>query len=240
MKIDVVTLFPKMFDSILGESMVKRAQAKRLLEINVHNLRDWTRDRHRTADDYPYGGGPGMVLMVEPIYRALKDLGAMRKMKVAPRVILLTPQGRKLSQKLIQQLSREKRLILVCGHYEGVDERVRRFVTDEISIGDYILTCGEIPAMVLIDSIARLVPGVLGDPESLIHESFENDLLEYPHYTRPPVFMGMKVPAVLLSGDHGAVDKWRFEETLKRTKARRPDILRKSKMPKGENEHINS
>jgi tRNA (guanine37-N1)-methyltransferase len=231
MRIDILTLFPKMFDGVLGESMLKRAQAKKLVSVKIHNLRDWTADRHRTADDTPYGGGPGMVMMVEPIYNALADLGALRKKNErratgdGRRIILLTPQGVKLTQRLVRELSAAERLVMICGHYEGVDERIRSLVTDEISIGDYILTCGEIPAMALVDAVARLVPGVVGKPESLIHESFEKGLLEYPQYTRPRAFKGMKVPKILFGGDHKTIEKWRFEESLKRTKARRPDLL---------------
>lgn len=224
MHIDILTLFPKMFDGVLGESMLKRAQAKRLVSIRIHNLRDWTSDRHRTADDYPYGGGPGMVLKVEPVYRALAELGALRKKK-ARRIVLLTPQGKRLGQKLVKELSAAGSLVLICGHYEGVDERIRNLVTDEISIGDYILTCGEIPAMALVDAVSRLIPGVVGKPGSLVRESFEGGLLEYPQYTKPRAFKGMKVPGVLLGGDHEAVEEWRFEEALKRTRARRPDLL---------------
>ncbi len=227
MRIDILTLFPKMFEGVVGESMVKRARAKNLLEIKIHNLRDWTLDRHRSADDKPYGGGHGMVMMVEPVYRALKYLRNRKPVtrnQKKTRVILLTPQGKKLDQKLVKNLAREKRLILICGHYEGVDERVRRLVTDEISIGDYILTCGEIPAMVIIDGVTRLIKGVVGDPKSIIHESFEKGLLEHPQYTRPRVFRGMKVPEALLSGDHKRIEDWKAAEARKRTKKRRPDL----------------
>lgn len=209
----------------MGESIVKRAQAKKLVEIRVHNLRDWTLDRHRSADDKPYGGGCGMVMMVEPVYRALAELKALGKSRGRSRVILLTPQGKRLDQKLVKSLAKAKRLVLVCGHYEGVDERVRKLVTDEISIGDYILTCGEIPAMVVMDSVVRLIKGALGDPESIVHESFEKDLLEYPQYTRPRVFKGMKVPEVLLCGGHNRIKEWKASQAAKRTLERRPDLL---------------
>lgn len=238
MKIDILTLFPNMFASVLGDSMLKRAQAKGALEVKIHNLRDWTFDNHRTADDKPFGGGPGMVMKVEPVYLALKELGSARNKK-SPRpavnksrgrqVILLTPQGRKLDQKLARKLSKEKSLVLICGHYEGFDERIRDLADEEISVGDYILTCGEIPALVLIDCVARLLPGVLGAKESLSSESFENDLLEYPQYTRPADFEGMKVPQVLLSGDHKKIGEWRRKEALKRTQERRPDLFKKHK-----------
>jgi len=198
MIIDILTLFPKMFENVLGESMLKIAQGKGLVKINVHNLRDWTSDAHKTADDKPFGGGPGMVMKVEPIYRALEELKASEK----ARVLLLTPQGKRFDQKAAKKYAGQKRLILVCGHYEGVDERVRDLVDDEVSIGDYILTCGELPALVLVDAIVRLIPGVLGHKDSVKSESFEDGLLEYPHYTRPAEFNGMKVPDVLLSGNH--------------------------------------
>ena len=236
MIIDVLTLFPNMFDSILGESMMKRAQNKALVRIKIHNLRDWTSDRHRSADDKPFGGGPGMVMKVEPVYRALKELkvlrstqNAVRKTKDAVMVILLTPQGKRLDQKSVKRLAKCKKLVLICGHYEGVDERIRALADDEISIGDYILTCGEIPALAVIDSVVRLIPGVLGDSSSIDSESFENDLLEYPQYTRPADFLEMKVPQVLLCGDHKRIDKWRKNEAVKRTKIRRPDLIKKEK-----------
>ncbi|MDP3803925.1 MAG: tRNA (guanosine(37)-N1)-methyltransferase TrmD [Candidatus Omnitrophota bacterium] len=221
MRIDVLTLFPKMFENILGESILKRAQQKGLVDIKVHNLRDWTSDTHKTADDKPFGGGAGMVLKVEPVYKALEEL------KYKSKVILLTPQGKKLDQQLVKKLAKEKRLILICGHYEGVDERVRELADEEISIGDYILTCGEIPALVIIDSVARLIPGVLGHDESTIQESFEDNLLEYPQYTRPADFVGMKVPEILLSGNHKKIEEWRKLEAIKRTAERRPDLLKR-------------
>ena len=224
MKIDVLTLFPGMFDGVLGESILKRAQKKGAVKITIHNLRDWTNDRHRTADDKPFGGGPGMVMKVEPVYRALEELKKKGKRQRA-RKILLTPQGKKLDQKLAKRLAKEKSLILICGHYEGVDERIREQADDEISIGDYILTCGEIPALVLIDAVVRLIPGVLGDRDSLNSESFENDLLEYPQYTRPADFLGMKVPDVLVGGDHKKIEEWRKDQAIKKTRERRPDLL---------------
>ena len=222
MKIDVLTLFPKMFENVLGESILKRAQAKGLAEIRVHNLRDWTSDAHRSADDKPFGGGAGMVMKVEPIYEALEELSGKSK------VILLTPQGKRLEQGLVKRLAKEKRLVLICGHYEGVDERIRELADEEISIGDYVLTCGELPALVLIDSVVRLIPGVLGDDESAKFESFENGILEYPQYTRPAVFKGKSVPQVLLSGNHKNIEDWRKREALKRTRERRPDLLGKT------------
>lgn len=223
MRIDVLTLFPKMFENILGESILKRAQNKGLAIIKVHNLRDWTDDSHRTADDKPFGGGAGMVMKIEPVWRALTEL---QKAGGRGRVILLTPQGQRYEQKIAKRLSKEKRLILICGHYEGVDERIRELADEEISIGDYVMTCGEIPALVLIDSVVRLIPGVLGHDESIKNESFENNLLEYPQYTRPAEFREMKVPQVLLSGDHKKIEEWRKKEAMKRTAERRPDLAR--------------
>ncbi len=225
MVIDVLTLFPKMFDAVIGESILKRAQAKGKAEIRVHNLRDWTDDAHRTADDKPFGGGAGMVMKVEPVWRALKELDEGSRKKI----ILLTPQGKKLNQELVKRLAKEKRLVLICGHYEGVDERIRELADAEVSIGDYILTCGEIPAMALIDSMIRLIPGVLGHDESAKFESFEGGLLEYPQYTRPAEFKGMKVPEVLISGNHKRIEGWRKSEAAKRTMERRPDLLKRKK-----------
>jgi tRNA (guanine37-N1)-methyltransferase len=228
MKIDILTLFPKMFENILGESMLKIAQAKGLVKIKVHNLRDWTSDSHRTADDKPFGGGPGMVMKIEPVYGALKSVHKVTKSqghKVTSKIILMTPQGKKFDQKMAKCLAKEKRLVLICGHYEGVDERIRELVDEEISIGDYVLTCGELPALVIVDAVVRLIPGVLGHKDSVRSESFEENLLEYPQYTRPAEFKGMKVPDVLLSGNHKKIESWRSKEALKRTLKRRPDLF---------------
>ncbi len=225
MRIDILTLFPKMFESVLGESILKRAQEKGVIRIKIHDLRDWTFDNHRSADDKPFGGGPGMVMKVEPVSLALKDIAPVRPKRA--KVILLTPQGKRLDQELVKDVSKEKELILICGHYEGIDERIRLLVDEEISIGDYILTCGEIPAMALIDAVTRLIPGVLGSKDSVTQESFENGLLEYPQYTRPADFEGMRVPEILLSGDHKKISQWRGKEALKRTGRRRPDLLKK-------------
>jgi len=229
MKIDILTLFPKMFEGVLGESILKRAQKKLLAEIRVHNLRDWTADAHRTADDKPFGGGAGMVMKIEPIFKALEELKSKRAKRGGAKAILLTPQGKKLDQALVKRLAKDKGLILICGHYEGVDERVRALADEEVSIGDYILTCGELPAMVLIDSVVRLIPGVLGDSDSVKFESFEGGALEYPQYTRPAEFKAMKVPQVLLSGDHKKIAEWRQTEALKRTMERRPDLIKNKK-----------
>ena len=228
MKIDILTLFPEMFRGALDESMIKIARQKGLAEIEVHNLRDWTFDNHRTADDKPYGGGPGMVMKVEPVDLALKDLKEKVKERKKPVSILLTPQGEKFDQAKAREVSREEHLILVCGHYEGVDERIRDLVDMEFTIGDYILTCGELPAMVVCDAVVRLIPGVLGDEECLLEESFETGLLEYPQYTRPAEYKRMKVPEVLLSGDPKKINEWRRDQALERTKARRPDLLKKT------------
>ena len=224
MKIDVLTLFPGMFKGALSESIIKLAQKKGKVKIKVHNLRKWTSDRHRTADDKPFGGGPGMVMKIEPVYKALQSL--IKNKSKGMNIILLTPQGRRLDQKVVRELSKCKHLVLICGHYEGVDERVRKLVTDEISVGDYILTGGEIPAMAVMDSVIRLIPGVLGEDESTREESFENNLLEYPQYTRPREFKGMAVPDALLSGDHKMIDEWRRKEAVKKTKSVRPDLLK--------------
>ena len=222
MRFDIITIFPDMFSPIMNESMLKIAQAKKMVTIHIHDLRDYTLDKHRKVDDRPFGGGPGMVMTPQPIFDAVKKIKGRRKAKV----ILLCPTGEPLTQQKAKNLAKLKNLILICGHYEGIDERVQAQVIDEsISIGDYVLTGGELPAMVLVDCITRLIPGVLGKAESLVDESFENNLLEYPHYTRPSNFRSKKVPNVLLSGDHKAVKKWRMEESLKRTKKNRPDLL---------------
>jgi tRNA (guanine37-N1)-methyltransferase len=222
---DILTLFPDMFQGPFNGSIIKRAREKGIIEINLINIRDFTEDKHKTADDTPFGGGAGMVLKIEPIYRAWKSVSESRG--ECP-VIMLSPQGRKLDQDLVKSLSKEKGLILLCGHYEGIDERVREtIITDEISIGDYVLTGGEIPAMVLVDAITRMLPGVLGDEQSKLEDSFYNGLLDYPVYTRPREFMGLKVPDILLSGNHGAIDRWRKKESLKKTLLRRPDLLEK-------------
>jgi len=226
MKIDIITIFPKMFAPVLNESIIKRAQNKGLLKIEVHDLRDYSRDKHRKVDDRPFGGGPGMVFRPEPIFQAVEAIKTKGKTK-KPKIVLLTPQGKRLDQKLAKKLSKSKHLILICGHYEGVDERVRKnLVTGEISIGDYVLTCGELPAMVLVDSVARLIPKVLGKDESTHFESFTHGLLEYPQYTRPAVFRKMAVPKALLSGNHKLIEKWRKKEALGVTKKRRPDLLK--------------
>jgi tRNA (guanine37-N1)-methyltransferase len=220
MKIDVLTLFPGMFAGPLDESIVKRARNAGLLELGIHNLRDWTHDRHKTVDDRPFGGGPGMLLKPEPVFQAVEQLAGGQT-----KVILLCPQGRRFNQAIAQELSQIQHVLLVCGSYEGFDERIREALADdEVSIGDFVLTNGALPAMVVIDAVTRLLPGVLGDDESSSDESFSQGLLEYPHYTRPAEFRGMKVPEVLLSGNHAEIERWRKEQARLRTAARRPDL----------------
>lgn len=219
----VLTLFPDMVMSGLNTSIIGRAMDAGLLEIQAVNIRDYSTNKHLKVDDYPYGGGAGLVMQPEPIYRAYQDL--KKDMKKVPRVIYLTPQGKVFHQEMAKELAKEEELVFLCGHYEGVDERVlEEIVTDYVSIGDYVLTGGELPAMVMIDAISRLVPGVLNNDESAGEESFENGLLEYPQYTRPPIFLEKEVPEVLLSGHHENIRKWRYEQSVKRTKERRPDL----------------
>ena len=224
MKVDVITLFPAMFAGPLDESIISRARESGRLELAIHDLREWTHDRHRTVDDEPYGGGPGMVLKPEPIFEAIEVLTTD-----ATCVIMLTPQGDRFSQSKAQELVRQEHLLLLCGSYEGFDERIRSRVHHEISIGDYVLTNGALPAMVVIDAVTRLLPGVLGDDASSVEESFSGEMLEYPQYTRPSDFRGMKVPEVLLSGNHAEIEKWRRTEADQRTRARRPDMLKDNK-----------
>ncbi len=209
-----------MFSSLLNESILKKAQEKDFLEVKAHDLREYTTDKHRQIDDTPYGGGPGMLLKVEPFFRAIEDLK-----KDGSHIVLLTPQGKVLKQRIVQDLSKKQHIIMLCGHYEGVDERVRSFVDEEISLGDYVLTGGELPAMVLLDAVTRKQDGVLGSSESLLEESFEKNLLEYPQYTKPAEFNGQKVPDVLVSGNHQKIEDWRKERSVERTKKRRPDLL---------------
>jgi len=226
MRVDIITIFPKMFDCVLNESIMKRAQAKNKVEFHIHDLRDYTSDKHRKVDDRPFGGGAGMVMRPEPIFNCVERIKSKIKGK-RTRVILLCPQGKNFSQSSAKRLSKLKNIMFICGHYEGVDERVRRCLVDEeFSIGDYVLTGGELPAMVFIDAVVRLIPGVLGDKNSLNFESFEGNLLEHPHYTRPASFRKIGVPGVLLSGDHNKIDAWRKQESIKRTRERRPDLLK--------------
>ncbi|MBI5215984.1 MAG: tRNA (guanosine(37)-N1)-methyltransferase TrmD [Ignavibacteriae bacterium] len=223
MRIDVVTGFPKMFRGPLNESIIRQAKKKKLLQIRVHYLRRFTHDKHKTIDDTPFGGGAGMVLKPEPIFECIESLQSKRNYD---EVIYLTADGETLTQKIANELSLKSNLIMLCGHYKGVDDRVRqKLITREISIGDYVLTGGETAALVLIDTIARLVPGVIGDAESLLSDSFQEGLLDCPQYTRPAEFRGMKVPDELLSGNHKIIERWRHQQKLERTKARRKDLL---------------
>jgi tRNA (guanine37-N1)-methyltransferase len=229
MRIDIVTLFPEICRAPLSESMMKRAQKKGIVELRIHNLRDWTMDKHHVVDDAPFGGGQGMVMKPEPIFAAVEDLRQRTSNIQHPacKIILMSPAGRRFDQQLAQQLSQEAHLIVVCGHYEGVDHRVIEHLIDhEISIGDYVLTNGAIAAVVLVDAIVRLFPGTLGHEQSADDDSFSNGLLEAPQYTRPAEFRGWKVPEVLLSGNHAEIAKWREEQALKRTGENRPDLLR--------------
>lgn len=226
MRIDVVTGLPKILTSPLGESIIKRAQERRLVEIVVHDLRDYTTDKHRTIDDTPYGGGAGMILKAEPVFACIDSLQRQRQYD---EVIYLTADGEQLTQRIANELSLKSNLLLLCGHYKGIDERVREaLITREISIGDYVLTGGEIPALVLVDAVVRLIPGVMNDGESLLSDSFQANQLDAPQYTRPADFRGMKVPEVLLSGNHGDIAAWREEQSAKRTQERRKDLIEHS------------
>jgi tRNA (guanine37-N1)-methyltransferase len=220
MRIDILTLFPDMFLSPFNESIIERARQKQLLEINTVNIRGFARDKHQQVDDYPYGGGAGMVMKVDVLSRAIRSV-----QEVPGRVIYLSPQGQPLTQEIVTRLATEEHLILLCGHYEGIDERLMPLIDEEISIGDYVLTGGEIGAMVVVDAVARLIPGVLGDERSSQEESFAGGLLEYPHYTRPRCFEEMEVPAMLLSGHHAEIRRWRKKLSLLRTLLKRPDLL---------------
>jgi len=219
---DIITIFPKMFESPFGESILKRACDQGLLKINLHDLREYSLDKHRKTDDHPFGGGVGLIMNVDPIVRAIE---AVKKTKPDSRSILLSPGGRPFNQKMAWKLSREENLTFICGRYEGVDERVLNFVDDSISIGDYVMAGGEIPTMVLIETISRLIPNVVGDETSLLEESFEGNRLEYPQYTKPREFRGLKVPDILLSGHHKKIQNWQLKEALKKTAKVRPDLL---------------
>lgn len=238
MRIDIFCLFPEVFSSPLEHSILKRAREKGLVNIVIHNIRDYTHDKHRTVDDYPYGGGPGMVLKPEPIFEAVEGVKQQLGSDGVP-VILLTPRGRLLSQSLCQELALHPHLMLICGHYEGFDERVHEHLaTEEISIGDYVLSSGEIAALVILDAIVRLIPGVLGCFESVQSDSHSDGLLEYPQYTRPPVYRGWAVPSVLLSGNHKEIAQWRRRQAILRTARRRPDLLEKANLSPEEEKWI--
>lgn len=223
MKIKILTLFPGMFNGPMGESIIGRAKDNGLVDIELIDIRDYSNNKHKSVDDYPYGGGPGMVMQAQPLFDALEAIGAR-----SDRIIYMSPKGKTLDQKLAVELSKEKSMTIICGHYEGIDQRViDHWVTDEISIGDYVLTGGELPAMVLTDAVARLIPGVLGQNESFEEESFYSGLLEYPQYTRPKEYKGLEVPPVLISGNHKKIDEWRKKEAFSITKKKRPDLLEK-------------
>jgi tRNA (guanine37-N1)-methyltransferase len=238
MQFEVFTLLPEVFPPYLNSSILQRARQSGLIDVRLHNIRDWARDKHHTTDDMPYGGGGGMVMKPEPIFDAVESI--LGPSSGVP-LILLTPQGRVFSQTVARELSAHERIGLLCGRYEGVDERIRTgLVTDEISIGDYVLTGGELPALILIDAVTRLLPGALGDPTGAEDDSHASGLLEYPHYTRPPEFRGAGVPAVLLSGDHAKIDKWRREQSLLRTLQRRPDLLEKVELSEKDRKFVES
>lgn len=236
MRFDILTLFPGMFDTTLGDSIIGRARKAEIITINIVNIRDFAQNKHKQVDDYPYGGGPGMVMQPQPVFDAYKSI--TDKLDYKPKVLYMSPQGKVFNQSTAEMLSKESHLVLLCGHYEGIDERViEEIVDEEISIGDYVLTGGEIPAMVVIDAVSRLVPGVL-TAGSCSQETFSSGLLEYPQYTRPPVFMGREVPEVLLSGHHANIEKWRRKQSLQRTYMKRPDMLDSVELTKGERESI--
>ena len=222
----VLTLFTEMINSGVSHSIIKRAMNKGIIDVQAIDIRDYSNNKHGQVDDYPYGGGSGMLMKAEPIYNAFVDLVENKNLPTNTKVVYVTPQGKKLDQKLAEELSKEKNLVILCGHYEGVDERViEEIVTDEVSIGDYVLTGGELPALVMIDCISRLVSGVLNKESSFQDETFSDGFLEYPQYTRPEVFLGKKVPEILLSGHHANIEKWRREKSIERTKQKRPDLI---------------
>jgi tRNA (guanine37-N1)-methyltransferase len=242
MQFEVFTLLPEVFPPYLESSILQRARQRGLIDVRVHNIRDYTHGRHHTTDDTPYGGGGGMVMKPEPVFEAIETVLGPVSDQTQPEpvpVILLTPQGRVFTQRVAEELSRSPRIALLCGRYEGVDERIREhLVSDEISVGDYVLTGGELPALLIIDAVSRLLPGVLGDPTGAEDDSHSMGLLEYPHYTKPPEFRGWKVPEVLVSGNHARIDQWRREQALERTLARRPDMLAKADLSEKDKKFI--
>ena len=244
MQFEVFTLLPEVFLPYLESSILQRARQRGLIDVRIHNIRDYTHDRHHTTDDTPYGGGGGMVMKPEPVFESVESVLGLDSSQPKPTpvpVILLSPQGRVFTQRVAEELSAHERIALLCGRYEGVDERIREhLVTDEISVGDYVLTGGELPALIIIDAVSRLIPGVLGDPTGAEDDSHSMGLLEYPHYTRPPEFRGWQVPEVLLSGDHGRIEKWRREQALIRTFTRRPDILEKAELSEEDKKVVES
>ena len=239
MRIDILSIFPEMFEGILSASMLGRAAAKGILEFHAHNIRDWSENKHHNTDDYPYGGGAGMVMMAQPIIDCIEAVAAMDERR--PRTIVMTPRGRVLSTDLARELAKEERLLLLAGHYEGIDERVMEKMDDELSIGDYVLTGGELPALVTVDCVSRFIPGVLGSSESAEDESFSGSgLLEYPQYTRPAEFRGMQVPPVLLNGNHAEIAKWRRQQALLKTMTNRPDLLEKAELTEADRRFLAS
>ena len=230
MRVDILTIFPEMIETVAGCSILKRAQEKGALKLGVHNVRDFAHGKHRSTDDSPFGGGAGMVMKPDPVFEAIESLVPPESVE-RPYIVLTTPQGRPLNQKIVGELAEREWLMVICGHYEGIDERIREhMIDDEISVGDYILTGGELPALVILDAVTRLLPNVLGAEESTVEESFSEGLLEYPHYTRPAEFRGWTVPEVLLSGHHAEIAKWRRLQSLKRTLERRPDLLTQAEL----------
>ena len=239
MKIDILSLFPEMFDGFLNTSIIKRAIDASLVEVNIHDFREYSLNKHKKVDDYPYGGGAGMVMQAMPIYKAYQSIIDKSQNKKKPRVLYMTPQGKVFNQKMAEELAKEDELIFLCGHYEGIDERVlEEIVTDNVSIGDFVLTGGEMPSLMMIDAISRLVPGVLHNDVSAESESFQDNLLEYPQYSRPEEVLGRKVPEVLLSGHHRNIEKWRREQSIIRTYERRPDLLEKANLSNKEKEFL--
>lgn len=244
MQFDVFTILPEVFPTYLDTSILKKARERGLIDVRVHNIRDYTHDKHHTTDDTPYGGGGGMVMKPEPVFEAVESVLGLHAPHPSPQavpVILLTPQGRVFTQRVAEELARYEQIALVCGRYEGIDERIREhLVSDEISVGDYVLTGGELPALIVIDAVSRLIPGVLGDPTGAQDDSHAMGLLEYPHYTKPAEFRGWKVPDTLLSGDHGRIEKWRREQALLRTLHKRPDMLEKAELSEKDRKLIES
>ena len=241
MKFHIFTLFPNVFESPLAEGVVGRALKSGLIEIKINNIRDYSTNKHGSVDDYPFGGGPGMLLKPEPIFESIRSKVQDKTISEGSPLILLSPQGRKFNQKVAKELSQKEEISLICGRYEGFDERIRsNLATDEISIGDFVLSGGEIPAITIIDSVSRLLPGVISSIESAENDSFFNDLLQYPQYTRPAKFEGLEVPKVLLSGNHSEIEKWRRLESLKKTKDRRPDLLSKAHLTEDEQKFLDS
>lgn len=237
MRIDILTLFPEMCETVLSESIIGRAREKGTVEINCINIRDYTLDKHNRVDDAPYGGGMGMIMQTQPIYDCYQAL--CERLGKKPKVIFMSPQGKVLTQQKVKELAKEENMAILCGHYEGVDERViEEIVDEEISVGDYVLTGGELPALILADSVSRMIPGVLANEEAFSDESHFSSLLEYPQYTRPPEWKGKKVPDVLLSGHHGNIDKWRRQQSLKRTYERRPDMLEGASLDKNDKKYL--